>query len=281
MFEDALLRSIKKLGGNPGRHIRLGIGDDGALLRIPPGEDLVVSQDALVEGQDFRKSWGSPEEIGYKAAAAALSDLAAMGARPLGAALTLILPPSWKAGPALSLVRGFSACVKKFGAALVGGDLSAGTGPLVLDAVVLGSVLKGRELRRDGARPGDLLAVTGRLGAPKAALEFLLENKKPPAGFRARFFRPEPRIGLAWVLSSERLLTAAMDISDGLGLDLRRFCQASGVGVELNASSLPLHPWVFHRSRSKGTPVSTLPRKLGSCAAAPRHSYTDMGASIG
>jgi len=211
-----------------------GIGDDAALLNVPVGERLVVSTDASVEGFHFRREWFSAEEIGARAAAAALSDLAAMAATPLGLLLALGVPASWES-ELTEIARGVGASAERAGCAIVGGNISRST-ELSLTITVLGSAVA--PLHRRGARVGDVLYLTGRLGGPGSALRALLDGRVPDAAHMARFVAPVPRLREArWL--AEHGATAGIDVSDGLLADVGHLALASGVTVELDADRVP------------------------------------------
>lgn len=211
-----------------------GIGGDCAELDVPAGSRLVVSTDASVEDVHFRRGWLDPREIGWRAAAAAMSDLAAAAAEPLGLLLALSLPPAWR-GDATALAAGVGDLARAAGAPIVGGDVTAG-GELALTVTVLGHAR--RPLRRDGARPGDALWVTGRLGGPGAALRALVAGNVVEPAHRDRFARPMPRLREArWL--RERGATAGLDVSDGLAADARHLAAASGVHLRLDVAAVP------------------------------------------
>ncbi len=211
-----------------------GIGDDAAVLDVPPGERLVVSTDSSVEDVHFRRAWLSPEEIGWRAATSALSDLAAMAARPLAVLAALSLPPSWR-GDLDALADGLGAAVRAAGAAIVGGDLTSAR-ELGITLTVLGSAAA--PVRRGGARPGDALYVTGRLGGPLRALREFERGETPAASDRERFARPQARVAAARWLAA-RGATALVDVSDGLAADLAHVAAASRVRCVVDAARVP------------------------------------------
>ncbi len=211
-----------------------GIGDDAAVLVVPPGQRLVASTDASIEGVHFRRAWLSPEEVGARAAAAALSDLAAMAAAPLGLLLALAVPESWQS-VLVDVARGVGAVAGRVGCAILGGNVARAS-ELSLTTTVLGSVV--RPTSRAGARPGDALFVTGRLGGPRAALLALLDGRTPDPAHRARLATPVPRVAEARWLADQGT-TAAIDISDGLIGDAEHLARASGVTLVLEAASVP------------------------------------------
>ncbi|MCP3869557.1 MAG: thiamine-phosphate kinase [Gammaproteobacteria bacterium] len=223
--------------GTARKDVHLGIGDDCALLQVPPGQLLAISMDTLVEEVHFLAGT-DPELLGHKALAVNLSDLAATGAVPAWATLALTLPqsdPDWLAG----FSRGFRRLAERYGVQLVGGDTTRG--PLSVTVQVHGFVEADNALRRDGARPGDRIGVTGSLGG--AALVLKIRNKEYSAmrlntDLSRRMDQPQPRVEAGLVLST--LAHAAIDISDGLAADLGHICAQSGVGGRVALAELPL-----------------------------------------
>ena len=217
----------------------LGIGDDAALLQVPPGHQLVVSTDTLVEGVHF-PAGTDPEAIGHKALAVNISDLAAMGAMPAWATLALTLPEQsadWLSG----FMGGFNALAKSFKVALVGGDTTRG--PLTITVQIMGHLPIGRGLRRDGANPGDRVFVTGQLGDAALVLHLIqqgLPNNCGEASLRIlqdRLDRPQPRVSAGLKLLD--LATSAIDLSDGLLSDLEHIGSASSCGVKIFREQVP------------------------------------------
>jgi thiamine-monophosphate kinase len=233
--------------------LSLGIGDDAAVIRQQSGRDTVITADLLVEEVDFRLDTTTPGLLGFKALAVSLSDVAAMGARPRYALLSIGLPSEiWDTGFAYKLYDGFFALAERHGVALVGGDVSRTPAGVVIDSIVLGDAPRGFAVRRTGARPGDHIFVTGELGGAAAGLRLLesgtrLRRRSPRSDYyRAverlllRQLRPEPRVEWGARLSEERLPTAMIDISDGLSSDLTHLCRASGVGAVIDSGRVPL-----------------------------------------
>lgn len=223
--------------------VRLGPGDDAAVLEVAGEEgDLVLTCDLTVEDVHFRRAWIEPREIGYRAVAVALSDLAAMAAVPTGVLVAAAMRPSEAEGLVEPLRDGIRAACETVGATLLGGDLSRSPGPLVLDVTAVGRAP--RPLLRSDARPGDELWVTGHLGATGAAVEAWLRGEEPEPACRRAFARPVPRIAEARWLSEREGVRALLDLSDGLAGDAGHLAAASGVGVVLVADDVPVHPAV-------------------------------------
>ena len=216
--------------------VLLGPGDDCALLA--GGAPLAVSVDMSVEGVHFRRGWLTPEEIGWRAAAAALSDLAAMAAEPVGILLSLALTEDdARTGVALELQRGATAAARSVGAAVIGGDLTSTAGPLTLDVVALGRA--GRPVLRSGGRPGDELWVTGRLGGAAAAVLLWERGGEPAPDARRAFAHPEPRVREALWLVETGAVRALIDLSDGIIGDAGHIAAASGCRVIVEAKRVP------------------------------------------
>jgi thiamine-monophosphate kinase len=216
-----------------------GIGDDAAVLLAPAGRTLVASTDAFVENAHFRDGWLRPDEVGARATAAALSDLAAMGARADAILVAFVVPDAWRTRlPAVA--DGIGRVVAASGARIAGGNISGGS-TFSITTTVIGSAA--RVVPRSGARPGDVLLVTGLLGGPGRALRDWERGAEPPAWPRERFASPEPRLA-AGVAFAEAGVHAMLDISDGLAADARHMAAASRVDLQLDASLVPCGPGV-------------------------------------
>lgn len=216
-------------------HVRVGPGDDAAVIDAGP---IAISCDLCVEDVHFRRAWLEPQEIGYRAAAAALSDLAAMAARPVAVLLGLAVAAADVPDTAEAIVDGARHAAQDARAALVGGDVTLGPDRLVLDAVVLGALT--RALRRRGATAGDEVWLTGRIGGAAAAVRAWLDGGTPRAAARERFARPRPRTEEARWLAEHAELRAGIDLSDGLAGDAGHLAAASGVRIVLEQDALPV-----------------------------------------
>ena len=218
--------------------IVVAAGDDAAVLRPADGESIVLSVDLSIEGVHFRREWLTWEAIGYRAAAAALSDLAAMAARPLGALVSVALPVELDTQVYLQLASGVTGALAGAEATLLGGDTSRSPGPAFVDVTVVGSTPQ--PVTRAGAAPGDQVWVTGRLGGAAAAVLALQAALEPEPAARRRFERPVVRWREALWLAEREVPTAMIDLSDGLAGDARHLASASGVGLRLRIDALPL-----------------------------------------
>jgi thiamine-monophosphate kinase len=225
------------------------VGDDAALLTVSPEQLLVVTTDVLVDGVHFSDRTTSPEHVGWRAAAANLSDLAAMGATPLGITVGLSVPRDLSVDWVEHLYQGMVACLQQFDAVIVGGDLTRSS-VITVAIAAFGQVLSEQAIRRSTAKPGDAILVTGIHGASRAGLELLLnpQAKTPLTDFqRSAMMRshqqPQPRLEvppLLWQFQSPALRVTGMDSSDGLADAVIQICRASGVGAELDRQSIPL-----------------------------------------
>lgn len=218
-----------------------GIGDDCAVLRLPAGQEALVTTDFSLEGVHFRRQWHPAESVGHRCLARGLSDIAAMGGIPLAAFLSLALPEKLPQRWVDAFMRGFLALAKKFSLPLAGGDTAQSPGGVLADIVVLGSAPRGTAVLRSGARPGDSLYVTGELGGAALVLERLLRGSrtKVQASRHPAYFFPVPRLATGRMLRERKLAAAMIDISDGLSTDLRHLCEESGVGARVYAEQVP------------------------------------------
>lgn len=260
--ERTLIAAIRGRAARPRGVVRTGIGDDAAVLRPPAGDEIVVTTDFSLEQVHFRRDWHTPEVVGHRCLARGLSDLAAMGARPLAAFLSLAIPAEFAAdGQEASWVSrffdGLLALADRYKLPLAGGDTAQSPefdqrggkhpGLVAADIVVLGSVRRGHALLRSSARTGDIIYVTGKLGG--AAAELLAAGRNPErfaaltrAGKNHPHLYPQPRIEVGLKLASAGKSHAAIDLSDGLSTDLLHVCEESGLAADLDAAAIPIHP---------------------------------------
>lgn len=231
--------------GVPGDGLVTSIGDDAAVLDAPPGRQIVVTTDMLVEHVHFRRDWSDPYSIGWKAAAVNLSDVAAMGSDPTFAFLSLALTPHETVENLDRLMDGFSDCLTRYGARLAGGDTNAAPTDLTVSVTLLGSVPTGQAVTRAGAHPGDVLLVTGALGQSAAGLALLAAHGQPKAAQVSEILvsahrRPQPRVMAGLAAAQTHKIHACLDLSDGLLGDVPKLCAASGVGARIETACLPV-----------------------------------------
>jgi thiamine-monophosphate kinase len=287
--ERSLIQRIRARQGHKSfAGLALGIGDDCALLEQRPGEQIAVTTDLSIQGRHFQLDWHPPEVVGHRTLARGLSDLAAMGARPLAVFLSLGLPQELtrsnrrQASWLDRFFDGFFALAKAHKTPLAGGDLAQA--PLATaDVILVGAVPRGRALLRSGARAGDLLYVTGGLGGAAAGLDKLRElaqknGRRPPSipksaqSILAPHVHPQPRLAQSLWLQRRGMATSAIDISDGLSTDLTHLCDDSGVAVEVDESSLPiargatlaqaLHGGEDYELLFTSSPEASMPRRI-------------------
>lgn len=218
----------------------VGPGDDAAVIEPERGALEVLTTDALVEGIHFDRSFVPPEAIGHRALAVNLSDLAAMGARPRAALLSLVLPDALEIAVLDGMLDGFTTLAGRHHVTLIGGNITRSPGPLMIDVTAIGSVRRRRILRRAGSRPGDEVYVTGVLGGAGAGLRALQHSAVAQGPGVDRFLWPEPRVRAGSLLGANRAATACVDLSDGFADGVRQLATASGVGISIDAAALPL-----------------------------------------
>jgi len=241
--EHALIAKVRERVPPPPAWVAIGLGDDAAV--VEPARNLleVATTDALVEGVHFDRAFTPPRAIGHRALAVNLSDLAAMGASPRSALLSLVLPPALLVLDFEAIVDGFMALASAYGVALIGGNITRSPGPLIVDVTALGTVRRRRVLARSGARPGDEVWVSGDIGSAAAGLQSLSAGARAgegQSGCEAAFLTPEPRVRLGTLLGRNRAATACVDLSDGLADGLHQLAAASGVGIEIEHSAVPV-----------------------------------------
>ena len=246
----AIDRILGKLSASPSR-VAVGPGDDAAVVEVERGALQVLTTDALVEGVHFDLRFSSPADVGYKALAVNVSDVAAMGGTPAFALLSLMLPTSCTTSTLDGLVDGLLEMAGEARVTLAGGNITRSPGPLVVDVTVTGSVRQRRVLRRGGAASGAKLYVSGKIGAAAAGLGWLRAQPTanpidaPPAELLdcvQRHRRPVPRYRLGALLGRNKAASACMDLSDGLADAVRQIADASGTGAMIDAALLPVDP---------------------------------------
>ena len=247
------INTLRQRVATTSQSVIAGIGDDAAVVRSGAGKDIVISADLLVEDVDFRRTTTPPYLLGHKALAVSLSDIAAMGARPLWSMVSIGVPEDiWKTDFVERLYDGWLDLANRYGVQLIGGDTSRTPENIVIDSIVAGECAAGRSVMRAGAQAGDQIFVTGTLGAAAAGLRLIErgahlaeqnladEDSQKLDHILLRQLCPEPRTGWGIVLGEERIATAMIDLSDGLSSDLNHLCSASGTGARIDSSLLPI-----------------------------------------
>src|SRR6185369_7636714 len=245
--------ALRRRAGASGYSLVAGIGDDAAVMRSTPGRDTVITADLLVEDIDFRRTTIPPYLLGHKALAVSLSDIAAMGARPLWSMVSIGVPEDvWQTDFLQRLYDGLLDLANRYGVQLIGGDTSRTNERIVIDSIVSGECAAGMAVRRSGASAGDQVFVTGSLGAAAAGLRLIErgahlaeqnladDDSQKLDHVLLRQLRPEPRVGWGIVLGEERIASAMIDLSDVLSSDLNHLCAESNVGALIDASLLPI-----------------------------------------
>jgi thiamine-monophosphate kinase len=257
LTERALIRAVRARSW-PDRGVVVGIGDDAAVLEPAPGRRLVVTTDLLIEDVHFRRRYAEPADIGWKALAVNLSDIAAMGACPRWSLVALACPPGTTMDEVEAFYEGLAALAAEHDVSLVGGDTSASPAGWVVNVTVIGDTDRA-PLTRSGARPGDVVAITGDVGR-SAAGHAVLERREAPAGLpadalaavTAAHLRPRPRVREARWLAAASGVTAMIDLSDGVATDLGHLARESGVGVRVDLARLPVAPTTRMVARALG-----------------------------
>jgi thiamine-monophosphate kinase len=245
--EVELIRMMSRIvnrGGKLVRGVVIGPGDDAAVIRGGPDRDLIMTTDSLVEGVHFRREWFTGRELGWRLAAVNLSDIAAMGGQPVYALLSLMLPPDVSADYAKAIERGAADHLQKFGAAIVGGNVSGSKRELGCDLTLIGQCRRSKAWRRHCRGGRDQIVVAGWLGSARAGLA-LLKKRSPMPGYDSlirAFKKPVPQLAVADLLRNDPSIHGAIDVSDGLSTDLIHLCRAGGAGCEIELSALPVQP---------------------------------------
>jgi thiamine-monophosphate kinase len=229
-------REKKPLPGTPA----VGIGDDCAVLRVPPGNEVLVTTDFNLEDVHFRREWHPPDAVGHRCLARGLSDIAAMGGVPRAAFLSLALPPELPQNWVDEFVAGFLKLARRYSVLLAGGDTAQSPDGILADIMVLGSIPRGQAILRSGAKSGDAIYVTGSLGEALADLNKLRDGEKLQPRSHQKHFYPEPRLAVGQFLRERKLASAMIDISDGLSTDLSHICEESGTGAVIYADTVPI-----------------------------------------
>ena len=244
--EHSLIDRIRARAGDARRDVALGIGDDAAVLETVRGRHDVVTTDSLVEGIHFNLDWTPARALGRKAVLVNLSDLAAMGATPRAILLSLCLPPTLPLSAFDDLIEGVSAEASAAKSSLIGGNISASPGPLVVNVTAIGSVHPRRVLRRSGGKPGDELYLTGTIGASAAGLEILQRTlvaertDRNAAACVERHQVPPSRVSYGRTVAGDRAASACMDLSDGFADAVRQLAAASGTGASVDSRAVPV-----------------------------------------
>jgi len=240
MKERSLIQQIRKMAlSSANSAVKVGIGDDCAVLRPKPGFELLVTTDLCIENVHFRRAWHPPAVVGHRCLTRGLSDIAAMGGEPLACFLSLgfpaDVPQSWVNG----FLRGLLALARRHKVQLAGGDVSSAT-QIMADIVVTGQVPAGTAVLRSGAQSGDRIYVTGSLGGSAGTLRQLLAGGSVKPSKTCPHFYPTPRLKVGDWIRKRRLVTAMIDLSDGLSVDLAHICDESGVSGLLISSKIPV-----------------------------------------
>ncbi len=256
--EFGLIELIRKKCGKQNNRVMLGIGDDAAAIRTDSRNSTLLTTDALIEDIHFKLHYFTFYQLGWRALAANLSDIAAMGGKPVCAVVTLGLNQRISVENVLEFYEGMLALGRRFNCSIAGGDIVKSPKALVISISVLGEAEKNRVITRAGARAGDLICVTGQLGEAQAGLELLSTNKKSlrfPAGLTRKHLLPVPRLIESDYLLKNFQPSAMIDISDGLAADLHHICQESRTGALLFANKIPVSPKAVQAAKLLGKNV--------------------------
>jgi thiamine-monophosphate kinase len=242
--ETEFVRWLRSLVGKDAGRLKLGIGDDAALVELAPAQQAILTTDLSIENVHFLARLHPPRAVGHRALARALSDVAAMGGKPRFALISLAISRRTSRAWVKDFYGGALDLARRLDVTLIGGDTAVVRGEISIDVVAVGEVPRGKALRRSGARPGDPIFVSGKLGLSALGLHLLRSGRAGKTAAEkqalAAHLYPEPRCALGRYLSDHRLASACIDVSDGLSTDLAHLCEASGVGARLQADRIPL-----------------------------------------
>jgi len=250
--EGEFVKWLRGLAPEKSKRVRTGVGDDAAVVRVGRDRDLILTADLSIEGVHFTSRLHPARSVGHRALARSLSDIAAMGGVPRFALISVVLPRAISRAWVEEFYRGVMDLARHFQVDVVGGDTSIARRIAMIDVTLAGEAARGKGLLRSGARPGDMIYVSGRLGQSARGLEILKlrarkskrtlkkqpDNSETAAALKAHLY-PEPRCHLGRWLQTAGIPSAMMDISDGLSTDLTRMCEASGVGAKVDAGRIP------------------------------------------
>jgi len=253
MNEFLIIDRFFKSSGKKRSDVRLGVGDDAACMHINQGQELVVTTDTMVYGRHFSMDY-EPQAIANKLVRINVSDIAAMAAEPCWALLSLTLPDAGDAWLSL-FSQGLDEALKKYNISLVGGDITKG--PLTLTLTLLGTVPEGKAVKRSGAKSGDIIYVTGDLGAAALALHLAGDNRVDPEHQKQlKQYLNSPQPGMDFIHCLQNYANSAIDISDGLSADLQHICDASHLGACLMVEKLPIHPLINRYCKDKAVDLA-------------------------
>jgi thiamine-monophosphate kinase len=258
--EKELIRDFARMIGTsraPSKGVVVGVGDDTAVLRPPPGEDLLVTTDVLVEGRHFERAWLTGRALGWRLAAVNLSDIAAMGGRPRYGVLSLALPRNLSAAYVRGIERGVRDHLAAHDAVIVGGNVSGIESTLVCDLTLVGTCARDKAWRRTCRPDRDAVVVAGFIGDSRAGLGLLRRNPRAAGALVRAYKKPVPRLDVSRLLAEDPAVHGAIDVSDGLSTDLIRVCEGSAAGCEIDTGALPVSAALERYCRRTGSdPVS-------------------------
>ncbi len=275
-----LIQRIRRAAARSSERAVLGIGDDCAVLDLPRGHQVLVTTDFTLEGIHFRREWHPADSVGHRCLARGLSDIAAMGGIPRAAFLSLALPDDLPQHWVDQFMSGFLKLARSYSVALAGGDTAQSPAGILADIIVLGAIPTGKAILRSGAHAGDIIYVTGTLGASAATLQELRSRQKLRPSAHLRHFYPEPRVAIGKYLREKKLASSMIDTSDGLSTDLRHICDESTVGAVVEAAALPktegnnalqfaLHGGEDYELLFTAPPNRRIPRTIAGVAITP------------